>query len=125
MSNILNFLLIKGKNLKRAIKKDLCWIWIVVVIISPFVQLYSSSRRICICIELLIISIGILLMYLDQYLHNKSNTEGLPVMRKKFVRYEKSTAKVVIKKEDLNEIANYLLDLQEYFEQRGMIDEED
>lgn len=125
MSNILNFLLIKGKNLKRAIKKDLCWVWILVVIAAPFAQLYCNNRRTCICIELLIISIGILLMYLDQYLNNKANAEGLPVMRKKFVRYEKSTAKVVIKKEDINEIANYLLDLQEYFEQRGMINEKD
>ncbi len=121
MGNVLNFLLIKGKNLKRAIKKDLCWIWILLVIAAPFVQLYCSNRRTCICIELLIISVGILLMYLDQFLHNKANAEGLPVMRKKFVRYEKSTAKVAIKKEDLNEIANYLLDLQEYFEERGML----
>lgn len=42
-------------------------------------------------------------------------------MRKKFAHYEKSTDVVVIKKEDFNEVANYILDLQEYFEERGML----
>lgn len=125
MSNVLNFILIKAKNLKRSFKQSLSWIWMLIVLLSPFIQLYCNSRRVSICVELLAISIGFILMYADQYNYNKPSVEGMPVMRKKLVRYEKSTAKVTIKKEDMNEIANYLLDLQEYFEQRGMINEKD
>ena len=42
-------------------------------------------------------------------------------MRKKFVKYNKANDMVSIKKDDWNEVVNYLADLQEYFEDNGML----
>lgn len=122
MNNILNFIRIKFNNLKRSLRQSLSWIWILIILLSPFIQLLCKNVRSSICVELLIISFSLIVMFLDQFFYNKQNNDSIPVMRKKFAKYEKSTAKIAIKKEDLNEIASYLLDLQEYFEEKGMLE---
>lgn len=62
---------------------------------------------------------GMILYKLDTKIHNKQY--GIPVMRKKFVKYNKANDMVSIKKDDWNEVVNYLADLQEYFEGNGML----
>ena len=121
MSSIWRWIVIKCKNVKRLLRKDLGAIWIWMVLLSPFLSLYFHRKRYSIIAQLFIIAITLLLMYLDQYSYNKPSIKGMPIMRKKFAHYEKSTDVVVIKKEDFNEVANYILDLQEYFEERGML----
>lgn len=121
MSSICRWIVIKCKNVKRSLRKDLGVIWMWMVLLSPFLSLYFQRKRYSIIAQLFVIAIGFFLMYLDQYNYNKPSIEGMPIMRKKLAHYEKSTDVVVIKKEDFNEMANYILDLQEYFEERGML----
>lgn len=121
MSSIWRWIVIKCRNIKRSLRKDLGVIWIWMVLLSPFLSLYFRRKQYSIIVQLFIIAIALLLMHLDQYNYNKPSTKGMPIMRKKLAHYEKSTDVVVIKKEDLNEMANYILDLQEYFEERGML----
>ena len=121
MSSVRNWIMIKCKNVKRSLRKDLEAIWMCMLLCSPFLSLYFERKRYSIIVQLFVIVFVIFLMYLDQYNYNKPSIEGMPVMRKKLAHYEKSTDTVVIKKEDFNEVANYILDLQEYFEERGML----
>lgn len=121
MSNIWNWIMIKVRNVKRSLRKNLEAIWMIILLCSPFLSLYFERKRYSIIAQLFVIVFVIFLMYLDQYNYNKPSIEGMPIMRKKLAHYEKSTDTVVIKKEDFNELANYILDLQEYFEERGML----
>ena len=121
MSSIWNLIMIKARNIKRSLRKNLEAIWMLILLCSPFLSLYFERRRCSIIAQLFCIVFAIFLMYLDQYNYNKPSIEGMPIMRKKLAHYEKSTDTVVIKKEDFNEVANYILDLQEYFEERGML----
>ena len=121
MSSMWKWIMIKYKNIKRSLRKDLEAIWMCMLLCSPFLSLYFERKRYSIIVQLFVIVIAIFLMYLDQYNYNKPSIEGMPIMRKKFAHYEKSTDVVIIKKEDFNEMANYILDLQEYFEKRGML----
>ena len=121
MSNVWYLIMIKARNIKRSLRKNLEAIWMLTLLCSPFLSLYFERRRYSIIAQLFVIVFAIFLMYLDQYNYNKPSIEGMPIMRKKLAHYEKSTDTVVIKKEDFNEVANYVLDLQEYFEERGML----
>ena len=121
MNNFFKLIRIKARNIKRSLRRNLEVIWMCILLCSPLLSLYFERKRYSIIVQLFVIVIAIFLMYLDQYNYNKPSIEGMPIMRKKFARYEKATDVVVIKKEDFNEMANYILDLQEYFEKRGML----
>ena len=121
MNNFFKLIRIKARNIKRSLRRNLEAIWMCILLLSPFLSLYFERKRCSIIVQLFAIVFVIFLMYLDQYNYNKPSIEGMPIMRKKLAHYEKSTDTVVIKKEDFNEVANYILDLQEYFEERGML----
>ena len=121
MNNFFKLIKIKARNIKRSLRRNLEATWMCILILSPFLSLCFERKRYSIIAQLFAIVLVILLMYLDQYNYNKSSIWGMPLMRKKFAHYEKSTDTIVIKKEDFNEVANYILDLQEYFEGKGML----
>ena len=121
MNNFFELTKIKARNIKRSLRRNLEAIWMCMLILSPFLSLYFERKKYSIIAQLFAIVLAIFLMYLDQYNYNKPSIEGMPIMRKKLAYYEKSTDTIVIKKEDFNEVANYILDLQEYFEERGML----
>ena len=121
MNNFFELIKIKTRNIKRSLRRNLEAIWMCMLLCSPFLSLYFERKRYSIIAQLFAIVLVIFLMYLDQYNYNKPSIEGMPIMRKKLAHYEKSTDTIVIKKEDFNEVANYILDLQEYFEERGML----
>ena len=121
MNNFFKLIKIKVRNVKRSLRRNREAIWMCILLCSPFLSLYFERKRYSIIAQLFAIVLVIFLMYLDQYNYNKPSIEGMPIMRKKLAHYEKSTDTVVIKKEDFNEVANYILDLQEYFEGKGML----
>ena len=85
---------------------------------NPLIGLITNGKEL-IAIQIIVNFVIAMLVFADQYIHNKYN--DIPVMRKPFVRYEKSTNKVSMKSEDMYEVLNYLSDLQEYFERKGML----
>lgn len=103
----------------KALKNNLDAIGVLIILVSPLVHLVITNTRYGIITNILLIWVGMILYKLDVKIHNKQY--GIPVMRKKFVKYNKANDSVSIKKEDWNEVVNYLADLQEYFEGNGML----
>lgn len=103
----------------KALKNNLDAIGVLIILVSPLVHLVITNTRYGIITNILLIWVGMILYKLDVKIHNKQY--GIPVMRKKFVKYNKANNSVSIKKEDWNEVVNYLADLQEYFEGNGML----
>ena len=103
----------------KALRNNLDAIGVLIIIVSPLVQLVITNTRYGIITNILLILLGMILYKLDIKIHNKQY--GIPVMRKKFVKYNKANDMVSIKKDDLNEVVNYMADLQEYFENEGML----
>lgn len=115
----MNQICIIFRRIKRGIKHNLDVIGSVILLFSPFVQLYFERQIYGVITGLLFVSTGMSFISLDSFVNNKKSC--IPVMRKRFVRYEKSTNKVSMNEDDLQEAMNYLIDLQEYFERRGML----
>ena len=107
-----------GRCLK-ALRNNLDAIGVLIIIVSSLVHLVITNTRYGIITNILLILLGMILYKLDVKIHNKQY--GIPVMRKKFVKYNKANDMVSIKKDDLNEVVNYMADLQEYFENEGML----
>ena len=103
----------------KALRNNLDAIGVFIIIVSPLVHLVITNTRYGIITNILLILLGMILYKLDVKIHNKQY--GIPVMRKKFVKYNKANNMVSIKKDDLNEVVNYMADLQEYFENEGML----
>ena len=103
----------------KALKNNLDTIGVLIILVSPLVHLVITNTRYGIITNILLIWLGMILYKLDTKIHNKQY--GIPVMRKKFVKYNKANDMVSIKKDDWNEVVNYLADLQEYFEGNGML----
>ena len=103
----------------KALRNNLDAIGVLIILISPLVHLVTTNTQYGIIINILLILLGMILYKLDTKIHNKQY--GIPVMRKKFVKYNKANDMVSIKKDDLNEVVNYMADLQEYFENEGML----
>lgn len=103
----------------KALKNNLDAIGVLIILVSPLVHLVITNTRYGIVTNVLLIWVGMILYKLDTKIHNKQY--GIPVMRKKFVKYNKANDMVSIKKDDWNEVVNYLADLQEYFEDNGML----
>lgn len=103
----------------KALRNNLDAIGVLIILVSPLVHLVITNTRYGIITNILLIWVGMILYKLDTKIHNKQY--GIPVMRKKFVRYNKANDSVSIKKDDWNEVVNYLADLQEYFENEGML----
>ena len=103
----------------KALRNNLDAIGVFIIIVSPLVHLVIANKLYGIIINILLILLGMILYKLDVKIHNKQY--GIPVMRKKFVKYNKANDMVSIKKDDLNEVVNYMADLQEYFENEGML----
>ena len=103
----------------KALKNNLDAIGVLIILVSPLVHLVITNTRYGIITNILLIWAGMILYKLDVKIHNKQY--GIPVMRKKFVKYNKANNMVLIKKDDWNEVVNYLADLQEYFEDNGML----
>ena len=103
----------------KALKNNLDAIGVLIILVSPLVHLVITNTRYGIIINILLICVGMILYKLDAKIHNKQY--GIPVMRKKFVKYNKANNMVSIKKDDWNEVVNYMADLQEYFENEGML----
>lgn len=103
----------------KALRNNLDTIGVLIIIVSPLVHLVITNTRYGIITNMLLILLGMILYKLDVKIHNKQY--GIPVMRKKFVKYNKANNMVSIKKDDLNEVVNYMADLQEYFENEGML----
>ena len=103
----------------KALKNNLDTIGVLIILVSPLVHLVIANTRYGIITNILFIWVGMILYKLDVKIHNKQY--GIPVMRKKFVKYNKANDSVSVKKEDWNEVVNYLADLQEYFEDNGML----
>ena len=109
---------IVGRCLK-ALRNNLDAIGVLIIIVSPLVHLVITNKRDGIIANIMFILLGMILYKLDTKIHNKQY--GIPVMRKKFVKYNKANDMVSIKKDDWNEVVNYMADLQEYFENEGML----
>ena len=103
----------------KALRNNLDAIGVLIIIVSPLVHLVITNTRDGIITNIMFIWLGMILYKLDTKIHNKQY--GIPVMRKKFVKYNKTNDSVSIKKEDWNEVVSYLADLQEYFEGNGML----
>ena len=103
----------------KALRNNLDAIGVFIILVSPLVNLVIANKLYGIIINILLILLGMILYKLDVKIHNKQY--GIPVMRKKFVKYNKANNMVSIKKDDLNEVVNYMADLQEYFENEGML----
>ena len=103
----------------KALRNNLDAIGVLIIIVSPLVHLVITNTRYGIITNILLILLGMILYKLDTKIHNKQY--GIPVMRKKFVKYNKANNMVSIKKDDWNEVVNYMADLQEYFENEGML----
>ena len=103
----------------KALRNNLDAIGVLIIIVSPLVHLVITNTRYGIITNILLILLGMILYKLDTKIHNKQY--GIPVMRKKFVKYNKANDMVSIKKDDWNEVVNYMADLQEYFENEGML----
>ena len=103
----------------KSLKNNLDAIGVLIVLVSPLVHLVITNTRYGIITNILLIWVGMILYKLDVKIHNKQY--GIPVMRKKFVKYNKANNSVSIKREDWNEVVSYLADLQEYFEGNGML----
>lgn len=103
----------------KALKNNLDTIGVLIILVSPLVHLVITNTRYGIITNIMFILFGMILYKLDTKIHNKQY--GIPVMRKKFVKYNKANDMVSIKKDDWNEVVNYLADLQEYFEDNGML----
>ena len=102
-----------------SLKNNLDAIGVLIILVSPLVHLVITNTRYGIVTNILLILVGMILYKLDLKIHNKQY--GIPVMRKKFVKYNKANDMVSIKKDDWNEVVNYMADLQEYFENEGML----
>lgn len=107
-----------GRCLK-ALRNNLDGIGILIIIVSPLVHLVITNTRYGIITNIMLSWFGMILYKLDIKIHNKQY--DIPVMRKKFVKYNKANNSVSIKKDDWNEVVNYMADLQEYFEKEGML----
>ena len=103
----------------KALRNNLDAIGVLIILVSPLVHLVIANTRYGIITNILLILLGMILYKLDVKIHNKQY--GIPVMRKKFVKYNKANNMVSIKKDDWNEVVNYMADLQEYFEKEGML----
>ena len=103
----------------KALRNNLDAIGVLIILVSPLVHLVITNTRYGIITNILLILLGMILYKLDVKIHNKQY--GIPVMRKKFVKYNKANNMVSIKKDDWNEVVNYMADLQEYFENEGML----
>ena len=103
----------------KALRNNLDAIGVLIILASPLVNFVITNTRYGIITNILLILLGMILYKLDTKIHNKQY--GIPVMRKKFVKYNKANDMVSIKKDDLNEVVNYMADLQEYFENEGML----
>lgn len=103
----------------KALRNNLDAIGVLIILVSPLVNLVITNTRYGVITNILLILLGMILYKLDAKIHNKQY--GIPVMRKKFVKYNKANNMVSIKKDDWNEVVNYMADLQEYFENEGML----
>lgn len=106
------------KRIKRKLINNLQTIYMILFAVNPIIGIFINGKELII-IQIIVNFIIAILIFADQYIHNKYN--DIPVMRKPLVRYEKSTNKVIMKPEDMYESLNYLSDLQEYFERKGML----
>ena len=103
----------------KALRNNLDAIGVLIILVSPLVNLVITNTLYGIITNILLILLGMILYKLDVKIHNKQY--GIPVMRKKFVKYNKANNMVSIKKDDWNEVVNYMADLQEYFESEGTL----
>ena len=103
----------------KALRNNLDAIGVLIILVSPLVHLVITNTRDGIITNIMFIWFGMILYKLDTKIHNKQY--GIPVMRKKFVKYNKTNDSVSIKKDDWDEVVSYLADLQEYFEGNGML----
>ena len=106
------------KRIKRKLINNLQAISMVLFAVNPIIGMFINGKEL-IAIQIIVNFVIAILIFADQYIHNKYN--DIPVMRKPLVKYEKSTNKVCMKPEDMYEALNYLSDLQEYFERKGML----
>ena len=118
-TSILKRMILSSKRIFRSLKNNLDGIGILIIIVSPAIQLLFANPRDGVITNVMLIWVGMILYQADIRIHNKQY--GIPVMRKKFVKYNKANNMVSIKKDDLNEVVNYMADLQEYFENEGML----
>lgn len=106
------------KRIKRKLINNLQTIYMILFAANPIVGMFIDGKEL-IAIQVIVNFVIAILIFVDQCIHNKYN--DIPVMRKPLVKYEKSTNKVCMKPEDMYEALNYLSDLQEYFERKGML----
>lgn len=118
-TSILKRMTLSSKRIFRSLKNNLDGIGILIIIVSPAIQLLFVNPRDGVITNVMLIWVGMILYQADIRIHNKQY--GIPVMRKKFVKYNKANDMVSIKKDDWNEVVNYMADLQEYFENEGML----
>ena len=118
-TSILKRMTLSSKRIFRSLKNNLDGIGILIIIVSPAIQLLFANPRDGVITNVMLIWVGMILYQADIRIHNKQY--GIPVMRKKFVKYNKANNMVSIKKDDWNEVVNYMADLQEYFEKEGML----
>ena len=118
-TSILKRMILSSKRIFRSLKNNLDGIGILIIIVSPAIQLLFANPRDGVITNVMLIWVGMILYQADIRIHNKQY--GIPVMRKKFVKYNKANDTVSIKKDDWNEVVNYMADLQEYFENEGML----
>lgn len=111
-------ILLVWKRTARKVKNNLETIWMILFGLNPLIGLFVSGKQL-IMLQIFVNLVIVALVFADRYIHNKY--DDIPVMRRPFVRYEKSSNKVLMKPEDMYEVLNYLVDLQEYFEKRGML----
>lgn len=106
------------KRIKRKLINNIQTIYMILFAVNPIIGMFINRKEL-IAIQIIVNFVIVMLIFTDKCTHNKYN--DIPVMRKPLVRYEKSTNKVIMKPDDMYEALNYLSDLQEYFERKGML----
>lgn len=102
------------RRIKRKIKSNLKTISILMIIAIPIVPIAFNGFWLVFAIQFGLMIVSRLFSFLDELVN--FSFYDLPVMRKKFVKYDKSKDQLYIDNDDIYEIVNYLYDMQLYYE---------
>ncbi len=102
------------RRIKRKIKSNLRTISVLMIIAIPVVPIMFNGFWLVFTIQSGLMAVSRLFIFLDELVN--FSFYDLPVMRKKFVKYDKSKDQLYIDNDDIYEIVNYLYDMQLYYE---------
>ena len=116
------------RNVIRLTKKILIWIkrnlqsmGMFFLIVVPIVYVFTGTITFASMLLLASLLLGWALVGADAIIKNKDDILGMPIPPKRFTSLRNE--RIIIKKEEIHEIAMYLYNLEEYLEEVGKADE--